>query len=76
MEDLKNFTIQMWYNEDEYGKAFCEVEATSVEEARKIVEDAFSDGAEMSLDWEFYAKGGCGIAFDDTSMEIWENGRT
>ena len=29
MEDLKNFTIQMWYTEDEYGKAFCTVEAAS-----------------------------------------------
>lgn len=73
MEDLKSFSVQMWYDEDEYGKAFCTVEAASEEAARKIVQDALDDNYEMELDWDFYAKGGCGIAFNDSTMEVFEN---
>jgi hypothetical protein len=73
MEDLKSFSVQMWYDEDEYGKAFCTVEAASEEAARKIVQDALDDNQEMELDWDFYAKGGCGIAFNDTTMEVFED---
>jgi hypothetical protein len=50
--------------EDEYGKAWTQVEANSEEEARAKLNKAFDDGKEYELDWDYYAKGGGGTQFD------------
>ena len=60
----KKFDMMVWYNEDEYGKAWTTIEADSEEEARAIFQKAFNDNEEYHLEWEFYAKGGGGAVFD------------
>lgn len=64
MSDKKVFDMMVWYSEDEYGKAWTTIEAASEEEARAKLAKAFDDGNHYELEWDFHAKGGCGIDFD------------
>ncbi len=60
----KAFDLMVWYTEEEYGKAWTTIEADTEEEARAILDKAFEDGEEHHLEWDYYAKGGSGTAFD------------
>jgi hypothetical protein len=59
---MAKFDMMVWYNTDEYGKAWTTIEAETEEEARAIFKKACDAGEEYELEWEFYAKGG------DTSL--------
>ena len=60
---MKTFNIMMYYNEDEYGKAFFDIEADSKEEAWSKLKVLISNEEIYNEDIEFYAKGGAGVQF-------------
>lgn len=61
---MAKFDMMVWYTEDEYGKAWTTIEAETEEEARAILDKAFQENKEYTLEWEYYAKGGGGATFD------------
>ena len=69
---MPTFSMMVWYNSDEYGKAWTEIEAASEEEARAKFMKAFDDGKEYEFDWEFHAKGGGGEEFDLEDIQCFE----
>jgi hypothetical protein len=61
---MAKFDMMVWYNEDEYGKAWTTIEADSEEEARAKFAKIFDEGEEYQLEWEYFAKGGSGMWYD------------
>ena len=61
---MAKFDLMVWYTENEYGKAWTTIEAETEEEARALLAKAFNEGGEYELEWDYYAKGGGGTAFD------------
>jgi hypothetical protein len=64
MTDKKVFDMMVWYNAEEYGKAWTTIEAASEEEARAKLTEIFDNNDQYELEWEYHAKGGDGAYFD------------
>jgi len=62
---MPKFTVQAWWNGQDYGKAWAEVEAPSKEEAIKMVM------GDTSLFNEWKSKGGEDYEYDVNTYEAW-----